>query len=118
MFAAQDQGIYKDAGLDVDIQRGYGSGDTVKRVATGSADFGIGDAASVVVGRSNGLAVKQVATIFDKAADAIFFVEGNGIAKPADLQGRTMGATAGETTATLFPDLRRMPGSILPKSQY
>ncbi|MGB6447593.1 MAG: ABC transporter substrate-binding protein [Xanthobacteraceae bacterium] len=103
VFAAQDQGFYKDAGLDVDIQRGYGSGDTVKRVATGSADFGIGDAASVVVGRSNGLAVKQVATIFDKAADAIFFVEGNGIAKPADLQGRTMGATAGETTATLFP---------------
>ena len=102
VFAAQDQGFYKDAGLEVDIQRGYGSGDTVKRVATRAADFGIGDAASVIVGRSNGLAVRQVATIFDKAADAIFFTKDNGIAKPADLQGRTIGATAGETTATLF----------------
>jgi NitT/TauT family transport system substrate-binding protein len=61
VFAAKEQGFYRDANLELDIQRGYGSGDTAKRVATGTADMGIADAASVIVGRSNGLKVKQVA---------------------------------------------------------
>jgi NMT1/THI5 like len=36
VFAAKDRGFYRDANLDVDIQRGYSSSDTLKRVATGS----------------------------------------------------------------------------------
>jgi ABC-type nitrate/sulfonate/bicarbonate transport system substrate-binding protein len=36
VFAAKDRDLYRDANVDVDIQRGYGSGDTLKRVATGN----------------------------------------------------------------------------------
>ena len=46
IFAAEAQGYYREAGLDLDIQRGYGSGDTVKRTATGAADIGMADMAS------------------------------------------------------------------------
>src|SRR5258708_9488051 len=55
VFAAKEEGFYKEAGLDVDIQRGFGSGDTAKRVATGNADVGIADAGSVILRRRNGL---------------------------------------------------------------
>ena len=55
VFAAKEQGFYREANLDIDVQRGYGSVDTAKRVATGTAGMGIADAASVIVGRSNGL---------------------------------------------------------------
>ena len=103
VFAAKEQGFFRDENLDVEIQRGYGSGDTVKRIATGAAHIGIGDATSVLVGRGNGLNVKQVAILFGRAADAIFFIEGNRIATPKDLEGRTVGGTTGETTLNLLP---------------
>src|SRR5436190_12954465 len=103
VFAAKEQGLYRNAGYDVDVQRGYGSGDTAKRVSTGTADVGIADAASVIVGRSNGLKVKQVATLYERSPDAIFFIKGEGIAKPKDLEGRTIGATAGEATVNFLP---------------
>lgn len=103
IFAAEAQGYYREAGLEVDIQRGYGSGDTVKRTATGAADIGMADMASVIVGRGNGLAVKQVATLLDRSADAIFYLKGVGITTPKDLPGRSLGATVGETTLNLMP---------------
>src|SRR6266516_1782392 len=73
VFAAKEQGLYRNANLEVDVQRGYGSGETAKRVATGAADMGIADAASVIVGRSSGLKVKQVASLYERPPDAIFF---------------------------------------------
>jgi NitT/TauT family transport system substrate-binding protein len=103
VFAAKEQGLYRAANFDVDVQRGYGSGDTAKRVATGTADIGIADAASVIVGRSNGLKVKQVGSLYERSPDAIFFIKGNGIVKPKDLEGRTIGATAGEATVNFLP---------------
>ena len=103
IFAAEAQGYYREAGLDLDIQRGYGSGDTVKRTATGAADIGMADMASVIVGRGNGLATKQVATLLDRSADAIFYIKGAGISTPKDLPGRSLGATIGETTLNLMP---------------
>ncbi len=103
IFAAEALGYYREAGLDLDIQRGYGSGDTVKRTATGAADIGMADMASVIVGRGNGLAVKQVATLLDRSADAIFYLKGAGIGMPKDLVGRSLGASIGETTLNLMP---------------
>jgi NitT/TauT family transport system substrate-binding protein len=103
VFAAKEQGFYREANLDVDVQRGYGSGDTAKRVATGTAGMGIADAASVIVGRSNGLKVKQVASLYERPPDAIFFIKGNRINTPKDLEGRTIGATAGEATVNFLP---------------
>jgi NitT/TauT family transport system substrate-binding protein len=103
VFAAKDRDLYRDANVDVDIQRGYGSGDTLKRVATGNGDIGIADAASVIIGRSKGMKVKQIASIFDTPFDCIFFLEGNGIAKPKDLEGRSLGASPGETTVNILP---------------
>lgn len=103
VFAAKEQGFYREASLDVDIQRGFGSGDTAKRVATGTADIGIADAGSVIVGRSNGMKIKLLASLYEKSPDVIFFIRNNGIAKPKDLEGRTIGATAGEAAEKMIP---------------
>src|SRR5215218_7038462 len=103
VFAAEAQGFYRDADLDVEIQRGFGSGDTVKRTATGVADIGMADMASIIIGRGNGLAVKQVAVILDRSADAIYYVKGLGINSPKDLPGHSLGAAAGETPLNVLP---------------
>ncbi|MPZ12782.1 MAG: hypothetical protein GEU89_21695, partial [Kiloniellaceae bacterium] len=67
---ARDSAVI-DAGLDVTIQRGYGSGDTVKRTAAGVADVGMADMASVIVGRTGGLKVKQLAVVLDRVSAAL-----------------------------------------------
>lgn len=103
VFAAEAQGYYKSADLDVEVQRGYGSSDTVKRVATGVANIGMADMASIIIGRGNGLAVKQVAVVLDRSADAIFYVKGVGINQPKELVGHSLGAAVGETPLNLFP---------------
>ena len=110
IYVAKEKGWYKSAGIDLDIQRGYGSGDTVKRVATGAAAFGLADAASVIVGRAQGLDTKLVAMIMDRPADAVYFIKGSGIAKPKDLEGKTMGAAAGETSLNLLPVFAKNAG--------
>jgi len=103
VFAAEAQGYYRDANIDIDIQRGYGSGDTVKRVATGAATVGMADMASIIIGRGNGLAVKQIAVVLDRSADAIFYIKGIGIERPEGLVGKSLGAAVGETPLNLLP---------------
>jgi NitT/TauT family transport system substrate-binding protein len=110
VFAAESLGYYKQAGLDVDIQRGYGSGDTVKRVGVGSADIGMADMASVAVGRTNDFAVKGLAVVLDRSVDAVFYVKGSGIEGPATLPGHKLGATVGETALNLLPVLAANAG--------
>ncbi|MBN3849306.1 ABC transporter substrate-binding protein [Paraburkholderia sp. Ac-20342] len=46
---AVQNGYYKQAGLDVSIQQGQGSGTTVQTVASGADDFGLADASIVVL---------------------------------------------------------------------
>lgn len=47
---ALENGYYKDAGLDVSIEQGQGSGMTVQTIASGTDTFGLADAATAVVG--------------------------------------------------------------------
>ena len=61
IFAAQDKGFYARENLDLNIKRGFGSSDTVKRIGAGESDFGHADIANAVVGRSRGLPVKWTA---------------------------------------------------------
>ncbi len=110
IYVAQAKGWYRDNGLNIEIQRGNGSADTVKRIANGSAEFGLADAASIVVGRSNGLNVKLVAAVIGRAADAIYFVKNSNIKTPKDLEGKTMGAQAGETSLNLLPAFAKSAG--------
>ncbi len=110
IYAAQALGYYKQAGLDVTIQRGYGSGDTVKRVAVGSADIGMADMASVAVGRTKGFAVKGLAVVLDRSVDTIFYIKGSGITGPKTLPGHKLGATVGETALNLLPVLAANAG--------
>ncbi len=69
----------------------------------------------MVLGRTNGLKVKQTASIFDTAFDCIFFLEGNGIMQPRDLEGRTLGAAPSEKTVNILPVFASKTGIDLKK---
>jgi NitT/TauT family transport system substrate-binding protein len=102
-YVAGDKGFYDRAGLDVTIQRGAGSSDTVVKVGAGSADVGFADAGSVVVGRAKGAPVTMIAMIMDKGISTIYTYKGSGITGPKDLEGRTVADNAGSAVLTIFP---------------
>jgi NitT/TauT family transport system substrate-binding protein len=103
-FIAQEKGFYKEKGIDVSISRGFGSGDTIKRVATGSVDFGIADTGAVVAARSNDdIPVRIVAMVYDKATLGLIYLKQSGITKPKDLEGRTIARSASGASVNMFP---------------
>ena len=103
-FIAQEKGFYKEKGLDVSISRGFGSGDTIKRVATGSVDFGIADTGAVVAARSNDdIPIRIVAMVYDKATLGLIYLKQSGITKPKDLEGRTIARSASGASVNMFP---------------
>jgi len=103
-FTALAKGYYRDAGLEVTISRGFGSGDTVKRVGSGAATFGVADTGTVIASIANeDIPVRIVAMIYQKATLGLIYLEASGIKKPQDLEGRTIGRSASGASVTMFP---------------
>src|SRR4030095_16415375 len=65
-YGAWSKGIYAKHGIDVTITRGYGSGDTVTKVAGGAADFGVADVAAVFTARARtNVPIKTIAVLYN-----------------------------------------------------
>src|SRR5262249_51455345 len=45
---AMEKGLYKEEGLDVQVNRGFGAADTIRRMITGDIDFGVIDATLMI----------------------------------------------------------------------
>src|SRR5580704_2610884 len=103
-FIAKEKGFYKDKGLDVSISRGFGSGDTIKRVASGSVDFGVADTGAIIAARANDdIPVRIVAMVYDKATLGLIYLKSSGISKPQDLVGKTVARSASGASVNMFP---------------
>ena len=126
-FVAVEKGIFARHGLEVVIQDGKGSRTTAMVVGEGKDDFGVADATSVAAAVSQGLAAKVVAVLMAKNPNGIVFLEGTKIGEPKDLEGKTIGTSAGGSDATLLDAfltrnkvdvakvrLERMPGDAKP----
>jgi len=103
-YVAADKGYYKDAGFNVEIVRGYGSGDTVKKVAAKRATFGICDFATLVTSVIREKTPdKAVAAVYGKAMLGILYTKESGIKEPKDLEGKKLGRSASGASVNMFP---------------
>lgn len=103
-FAGVEKGYYRDEGLNVTISRGFGSGDTVKRLAAGRADFGVADTSALITALANdGVPVRAVAMVYDKASLGIIYIKESGIKTPKDLEGRSIARSASGASVNMFP---------------
>jgi len=103
-YVALEKGYFKDAGFDVKITPGSGTVDVMKQVAGGQADYGIGDftAFTITLGKQK-LPVTTVGMIHQKSLAAIVSLQGLGIDKPKDLEGKNIGDQPGSTNQVTFP---------------
>lgn len=104
-----ENGCYTKAGLDVVTDRGFGSGDTITKVASGGYDIGFADINAMMEYNARQPDSKLIAIfmIYDGASLSIITRKGNGIAKPADLVGKTIAAPPGDASRRLFPVLAK-----------
>ncbi len=110
-FVAVDKGFYASNNLAVTISRGYGSGDTIKRVASGRATFGVADMGALVAARANdGVPVKAVLGVYGRAALGILYLRESGIKAPKDLEGRTLARSASGASVIMLPAFLKANG--------
>ena len=102
-YVALDKGYYKAEGLDVNILRGQGSADAIKKVASGAAVLGFADAGALVLARSNdAIPVKLLSIVYAGPPHAIFALADSGIKTAKDLEGRTMADLAFSAMPLIF----------------
>ncbi len=106
-LASAAKGYYKDAKLDVTIDAGNGSGGTVTRVASGAYDMGFADMAALMEFHANNpdAANKPVAVLmgYNNTPAAVLTLKKNNISKPADLNGKKLGAPVFDAGRRGFP---------------
>jgi NitT/TauT family transport system substrate-binding protein len=109
---AHERGYFKEEGLDVTIDRGYGGPDTTGSVASGAYDIGFSDINNMVEfnGKNPDHKLQCVLVVYDATLAAIITRKGNGINTPKDLEGRVIGAPLTTGGRTLFPAFARVNG--------
>ncbi|MHA6532102.1 ABC transporter substrate-binding protein [Paenibacillus sp. BAC0078] len=75
-YAALSKGFYKDAGLDMTIQSGGPGVSASQIVASGKAEFGMGQADEILQARQNGIPLVAIAAIFQKNPQGIMYHKG------------------------------------------
>jgi NitT/TauT family transport system substrate-binding protein len=102
---ANEKGYLQAEGINMTIDRGFGSGDTVQKVAAGTYDMGFGDINAVIEfnARNPGKDVIGVAMIYNTPPHAVMALKGKGVNSPKDLEGKTLAAPAGDAARRLFP---------------
>ena len=93
-FAAIDNGHFEAEGLNVTIEAGTGSVNTIPKIATGAFPIGFGDINSVIkfLDQNPGAPITAVMMVYDKAPFAIVGRKSLGVEAPADLEGKILGA--------------------------
>jgi len=87
---AKGKGYFTEAGLDVNFAVGRGGVDVAKQVGAGNALVGGIVADGPIMVRQNGVPIRIVAVFGGKGFMQLVVREDSGIAKPADLKGKTI----------------------------
>jgi NitT/TauT family transport system substrate-binding protein len=108
--AAVAEGYYKDAGLDVTLVQGNGSGNTAQLVANGRAQLAYADAVAVMQLIAKGAPMKLVSTVYQSNPNAVMSLKKKGIKSVKDLKGRKVGVPSGSSQTTMLPLLLQANG--------
>ena len=92
---AKDNGYFAEEGLDVTIDTGAGSRESIPRVATGTYDMGFGDINALIkfLDEDPSAPVEAVMMVYETPPFAVIGRRSQGISEdPKSLEGKTLGA--------------------------
>ena len=102
-MVAKDKGFYDEAGLNVDMGPGKGSGSTAQLIASKTSQFGFADGFVVGAGVAKGMELAMVGAIYRRNPTAAIVLAESGIKTPKELEGKTIGIAPGGTQFQQWP---------------
>ena len=96
LYYGLEKGIFRDAGIDLSIQPGGGSTQTVQAVAAGKVDFGYADTPALLRVIGAGAQVKSIGVILQTTPAAIQFFADKNIKTLADMKGKSVAGSPGD----------------------
>jgi NitT/TauT family transport system substrate-binding protein len=91
-YTAVEKGYYAEENIEVTLNAGGPEINPLDEVDSGRAQFGIGQADSIIIAKTNDQNFVSVAAIFKNNPLAITSLASDNIQKPEDLAGKTIGA--------------------------
>ncbi len=109
---AVQKGYFSGKGLDVKIERGFGSADTLAKVASGQFEIGFGDLYSMIEfnAKNPNDQLIAVALPYNKSPFSIVSLKKKNINDVKSLEGKKLGAPAGDAPRKVFPVLSQQVG--------
>lgn len=102
---AADGGYFARAGVNVRIDRGYGSADAVAKVVSGAYDMAFADIGALIQvnAKQVGPHVINVFQVYDVAPMLVLSLKKSNIKTPADLAGKRLASPPGASSRVMFP---------------
>jgi NitT/TauT family transport system substrate-binding protein len=110
IYYAKSKGWYSEAGIDLKIEAGRGSGVAAQRVGTGGADVGIADLPTAMQARGKGADLKAVMVIYANSPQGFYWLKSSGITGPKDFAGRKIGNPPGDASRLMWPAFAKKTG--------
>lgn len=116
-WVAEEQGYFRQAGLDVTIQLGKATGENLKALAAEQVQFATLDLTGAMISadpkQPNPTAYKDfraILGIHQQTLVSVMAIEGTGITSPKHLTGKRIAAAANSVNQLLFPGYARLAG--------
>src|SRR5215472_1034631 len=102
---ANEGGYFERAGVNVQVDRGYGSADAITKVASRAYDMAFADIGAMIQfnGRQAGPPLLSVFQVYDVAPMLVLSLKKSNITKPSDLAGKRVASPPASSTRVMFP---------------
>jgi NitT/TauT family transport system substrate-binding protein len=109
-YYAKAQGWYAQAGIDVSIETGRGSGVSAQRVGAGNTEFAVADMATALVAKSKGADLVAVMVVYANSPQGFYWLKSSGITGPKDFPGKKVGNPPGDASRVMWPAFAKQVG--------
>ena len=101
-YYGEAEGFFAEEGIDLTINEGRGSGNTVQVVAAGSDTFGMADSSSLISLAAKGADIRSVMSLLNSTGFSVVSLAETGIREPKDLEGKSVAVSPGDPLAQLL----------------
>lgn len=104
IYYAKQQGWYEDAGIELSLESGKGSGMSSQSVGAGQNPIGIADLPTAMIAKSKGADLVAVMAIYANSPQGFYWdKEQSGIEGPEDFPGHTIGNPPADASRVMWP---------------
>ncbi len=110
IYYALDSGMYEDAGIELTVEPGKGSGMAAQNVGVGASKLGIAELGTAFLAKSKGADLVALMAIYANSPFTLYWRKSSGIEGPADFAGHTLGNPSGDAARVMWPAFAKAAG--------